>query len=283
MFFKSSNNEMIAGGNSGSGRNRAAGLGFLMFGLLTLLTFALCGAPAHASGVTAPAEAPSAGDAKAIPESDKNTEMIEFTAEVGNFKDLKIENNVNVVYTHSNDTIGKVRYTGTSDFDNAFIFSNSNGCLRIQVNTEDLGKPGLPILYVSSNNLEKVENYSDYNLRVESNIAADTFSASLIGNGSITISDVDATNVQAKITAGMGTINISGECVNADFKLTGAGTIQANMLKAQNVNCSILGGGSIATYPIRTLNVKGIGSTRILYRGHPVIKRRGGGKLIPCD
>ncbi|MDE6811975.1 MAG: DUF2807 domain-containing protein, partial [Muribaculaceae bacterium] len=129
----------------------------------------------------------------------------------------------------------------------------------------------------------KVENYSDYNLRIEANIAAETFSASLIGKGSIIIADIDATNVNAKITTGMGTIIITGNCTTADFKLTGAGTIQADRLKAQNVNCSILGGGSITAYPLKTLNIRGIGSTRILYRGDPVIKRRGGGKLIPID
>lgn len=222
-------------------------------------------------------------EVEGIPEDINTSEIIEFKMTVGNFKDLKVQDNVNIVYTHSNDTTGSVHYSGTEDFDNAFIFTNTDGCLKIQVNTEDIGKPGLPILYVSSNNLEKVENYSDFNLRVESNIAADTFSASLIGNGSIVIADLDATNVNAKITAGMGTILISGECTNADFKLAGAGSIQASMLKAKNVSCSTLGGGSISTYALDNLKVRGLGSTRILYRGNPVIKHRGGGKLIHVE
>ncbi len=207
----------------------------------------------------------------------------EYNFEVGNFHEISIQNNVNVVYTHCSDTIGRVSYKSLPDFEDAFIFTNNKGCLKIQVQTDDLGKPDLPTIFISSNNLEKVENYSDFNVRIESNIKADRFIASLIGNGSIVVSDVDATNVNAKITAGMGTIIISGECTNADFRLTGTGTIQADMLKASNVNCRILGGGSISTYPLRTLSVRGIGSTRIRYRGQPTIKHRGGGKLIPID
>lgn len=218
--------------------------------------------------------------AEASPMED-DSNLRDYHFEVGNFVNLSIQNNVNVVYTHCNDTIGHVRYKSEPDFEDAFIFSNNKGSLKIQVQTDDVGKPGLPTIYVSSNHLEKIDNYSDYNVRVESNVKADIFSCSLIGNGSITVSDIDATNVNAKITAGMGTIILSGECTNADFKLTGTGTIQANMLKASNVSCKILGGGAISTYPLRTLEVKGIGSTKIYYRGNPVIKRRGGGKLIP--
>lgn len=211
------------------------------------------------------------------------TPLQEYSFKVGNFNELSIQNNVNVVYTHCKDTIGHVTYKSIPDFEDAFIFTNNKGSLKIQVQTDDLGKTDLPTIYVSSNNLDKIENYSDYNVRIESNIKSDTFTASLIGNGSIVIGDLDATNVCARITAGMGTIIISGECTNADFRLTGTGTIQANMLKATNVNCRILGGGSISTYPLRTLSVKGIGSTRIHYRGNPVIKHRGGGKLIPAS
>ena len=63
--------------------------------------------------------------------------------------------------------------------------------------------------------------------------------------------------------------------------MAGTGTIQADMLKATDVTCQYVGGGSISTYPLNNLTAKGIGSTRIHYRGNPKIKHRGGGKLIP--
>lgn len=220
-------------------------------------------------------------EAEIHPADERETAFQEYRFEVGNFYDLNIQNNVNVVYTHCNDTIGHVSYKSTPEFEDAFIFTNNKGALKVQVQTDVLGKPGLPTLYVSSNNLEKVENYSDYNVRVESNIKADTFSVSLIGNGSIVVGDVDAHNVTAKITAGMGTIILSGDCTNSEFKLTGTGTIQADMLKSRNVTCRFLGGGTISTYPLVNLNVRGVGTTRIFYRGQPKIKKIGGGKLIP--
>lgn len=215
--------------------------------------------------------------------SEQPVEIIDFFFEVKNFSDLRVQDNVNVVYTLSSDSIASVRYSATRDFDDAFIFTSSGETLKIQVNTEDLGKPGLPTLFVASNRLDKIENYSDFNLKIDSKIHADSFTASLIGNGSISIADIQAKNLNAKITTGNGTIAITGNCENAEFKVTGTGNIKAANLKAQNVVCRILGGGSISTYPIKTLNTRGVGSTKIFYRGNPVIKRRGGGKLIHID
>lgn len=210
--------------------------------------------------------------------------MTTYSHNVGDFVNLSVQNNVNVIYTNTKDTIGQVSYSSTPEFKDAFIFENNGkGTLKIQVQTDLVGNPNLPTLYVSSGKLEKVENYSDFNVNIESNIKTEVFTASLVGNGSINFNDIDAANVNVKVTAGMGTIIVAGSCTNANFQLYGAGTIDADRLKARNVNCKILGGGSISCYPSSMLNVKGIGSTKIYYRGNPEIKRRGGGKLIQID
>lgn len=210
----------------------------------------------------------------------RDEEMKEYSVEVGQFTAIKLQDNVNVVYRCNPDSTGMVYYKGVEDFANAFIFSNNGKQLKIQVNTEDVGKVGMPTLYVYSDFLERVSNYSEYNITVENPAPCPIFTATLVGNGSVSVSGIKSTEVKGKITAGGGTITLEGNCGKATLQMTGAGVIQADQLKAGEVNCKIFGGGSIGCDPIRELIVKGIGSTKIYYRGEPQIHHKGGGKLI---
>ncbi|MDE5957351.1 MAG: DUF2807 domain-containing protein [Muribaculaceae bacterium] len=218
-----------------------------------------------------------------IPSTAKAQEMEDYNFTVEQFSILKIQDNVNVVYHCSQDSVAHVSYHSDPDFENAFIFTNSGETLKIQVTTEDVGKPGLPTIHVYSHFLSKVENYSDFNVQVIDPAPAPQFSASLIGNGSISVSGINSTKVTARITAGMGTIILSGKCTDAEYRMMGTGNIDADTLQADNVVCKILGGGSISCAPIQYLKVHGIGSTRVFYTGSPTIKHSGGGKLIKAD
>ena len=52
-------------------------------------------------------------------------------------------------------------------------------------------------------------------------------------------------------------------------------------MRAEIVNCKIIGSGSIGCWCLSKLDVRGIGSTKIYYKGTPEIKKVGGGKLFP--
>ena len=65
------------------------------------------------------------------------------------------------------------------------------------------------------------------------------------------------------------------------LKMVGTGTINADGLKTELVNCKIMGSGTIGCWPLSRLDVRGIGSTKIYYKGAPEIKKVGGGKLFP--
>lgn len=204
----------------------------------------------------------------------------QYTIKTGQFTNLKVQDNVNVVYRCHPDSTALITYKSDPDFEDAFIFTNSGNTLKIQVTTEDVNKPGLPTLYVYSDYLNKVENYSDFSVTVENPAPCPEFYASLIGNGNITISGVNATKVTAKVTAGMGTIKISGKCTSATYRMTGTGSILADELKADDVEVRILGGGKINLDAEDMLNIRGLGSTKIYYTGHPHITHKGGGKLF---
>lgn len=205
----------------------------------------------------------------------------QYKIEVGQFNKLKVSDNVNVVYRCVPDSTGWVQYSGTKEFADAFILTPKKGTLRIQVSTEDVGNPDLPVLYVYSDFLTSVENSSNFTLTVENPAPCAEFSAKEIGNGRIVVEGLKANTVKAAVSTGNGMVSVSGSCRDAVYQMVGTGIIAADRLEAQNVECKILGSGSIGCWAQEKLTTKGIGSTKIYYKGDPVIKKSGGGTLYP--
>lgn len=209
--------------------------------------------------------------------------MHRYELEVGAFDRLTLYDNAAVVYRSVPDSTGFIAYEGVEDFADAFLFENADGNLKIQVSTEDVGKPGLPVIRVYSDFLTSVENSSDSVVRIEASTPVPKFSAKLIGNGTILANGINATDVRATIVTGNGTISIEGVTRNAQLKMIGTGIIQADRLKADNVKCSVVGNGQIGCWAIEKLDVRGLGSSKIYYKGKPSVKKVGGGKIFPLE
>ena len=208
-------------------------------------------------------------------------EIYDYKIEVGQFDRIRVTDNVNVVYRYLPDSTGYAQYRGKAEFDDAFILTaKGDGKLKIQVNTQDVGKPDLPTLYIYSDFLSSVENSSNFVLKIESTAPCSEFKATQVGNGKITVENIRANKVHATLNTGNGTVNVSGKCDNAYLKMVGAGMIAADRLQSEDVQCTILGTGSIGCWATENLSVKGIGSTKIYYKGEPKIKKSGGGKLF---
>lgn len=209
--------------------------------------------------------------------------MHRYELEVGAFDRLTLYDNASVIYRSVPDSTGFIAYEGVEDFADAFIFENADGNLKIQVSTEDVGKPGLPVIRVYSDFLTSVENSSDSVVRIEASTPVPKFSAKLIGNGTILADGINATDVRATIVTGNGTISLEGATRKAQLKMIGTGIIQADRLKADDVRCSVVGNGQIGCWAIEKLDVRGLGSSKIYYKGKPSIKKVGGGKIFPLD
>ena len=203
----------------------------------------------------------------------------EYSVRVGQFDRLYVTDDVNVEYRCHPDSTGMVVYRGHERFSNAFIFTNSKGKHTIQVNTEDLGDPQLPTLHVYSDYLEQVDNSSDFKVRVFNPAPTSEFKATQIGNGTIVVEGIKATAVKAKLNTGMGNVVVSGKCETAEYVMIGTGIIQADRLQAEAVKCKIMGSGTIGCWARQSLNVRGIGSTKIYYKGDAVVDKKGGGKI----
>ena len=209
-----------------------------------------------------------------------DTTLNDYAVKVGQFDRLNVLDNVNVVYRICPDSTGYVSYRAVDDFADAFIFTLKGNTLKVQVTTEDVGKPGLPTVYVYSDFLTYVSNSSEFSVTVDECAPCPEFSVNQIGNGSITVEGIKANKVTAKISTGKGVVNLSGEAQEAVYKMIGAGTIQADRLKAGKVKCQIIGAGTIGCWPVESLFTSGIGSTKVYYKGNPTVKKKGGGKLF---
>lgn len=204
-----------------------------------------------------------------------------YSLNVGRFDKVKITDNVNVVYRSLPDSTGMVSFEGAEEFADAFIFTNTKGKLHIQVNTEDVDNPELPTLFIYSDYLTDIENSSEFTTTVNCTTSVPSFSVKQIGNGKIVVTDLVAGNVSAHLATGKGTIVLTGKSDKASFKMVGTGAIEAVGLEVPEIKCSILGTGDITCWPVNKLDVRGIGTTKIYYKGDPEIKKVGGGKVYP--
>lgn len=203
------------------------------------------------------------------------------TVDIGQFEKLKVNGNISVVYKNLPDSTGLARYDAPADAGNIFNFSTKgDGKLKIEPSDANWGNDHLPVVFVYSDFLSGVESYSDKTVEVDNIAPCASLSVNQIGNGSIYIDNIKCNNVSGSITTGNGSIYLTGTCINANFKMVGTGLISADMLQANTVKCRILGTGSIGCWPIDNLNVTGLGTTKIYYKGKPNIKKTGGGKLF---
>ncbi len=207
----------------------------------------------------------------------------QFTLPVGQFSKISVDDNVNVVYVGGDGSASRVAYEGDQKYAKAFIITHKGNKLRIQVETLFVDDPELPTLYLYSDFLESASLSATSTLTLKTVAPGSKLDLSVMGNGSLVADDVRATKISASIKSGNGTITVAGHCEEASLNMLGNGTIQADRLEAVIVNCKMLGQGSIGCWPTEELKVRGIGNTKIYYKGSPKIDKKGGGKLFPLE
>lgn len=205
-----------------------------------------------------------------------------YAINVGEFSKLKVTNDIDVRYVCNPDSAGYAVFTAEDKYADAFLFSNKGGTLKISSNTDFSTNEFLPEVTVYSTYLISVENSSKKTLEIIDMPAAPELSFKQVGNGAIIAENLKATKIKAKIATGNGSITLLGECDEAVLEMVGTGRINADMLEALYVNCKVFGTGSIGCWPIEKLNVKGLASTTVYYKGVPAeIKKTGAAKIEP--
>ena len=208
-----------------------------------------------------------------------------YELDVSDFNELKIVHSINVKYVYNPDSAGRAIYIAPDKHVSMFMFNNTNNRLEIQLSSANLNLSKIPTITVFSNSLSKVENSGDSTVTITSIAPCAKFNTRLIGNGRIIIYDLDVTDLNASIATGNGQLFLFGRCEKASLKCTGTGSIFADNLISNDTKCAMLGTGQIHCHAIDRLNITGISSGKVLYKGNPKdIKRRSVGvKIIPLD
>lgn len=198
-----------------------------------------------------------------------------YDLKVNNFSELKVVDNVNVVYRCNPDSAGHVVFTALPEQASAFIFQPDGVKLDILVAPEAENKAdALPTVTVFSSYLTRAENDGRGHLRIESVAPGPKLQIVLEGNGRITARGIDHQAVDASIRTGNGEIVVLGKADMAKLSSLGTGQIQADDLKAREAKCRITGTGSIGVNASENLTISGMGSGTVYYLGNPEIKNR---------
>lgn len=211
-------------------------------------------------------------------------ESADYRLNVQDFTELKVSDNISVVYQSEPDSAGWVRFTCDPSIASKLMFNNNKSRLTIQLSTEEPTVEGSPVVYVSSSVLTKAENSGDSVLVLRNPADINSLKIRVIGNGMIIAENVHASSVDAGITTGCGRIDISGKVKKAKLHNVGTGPIHAYDLESEQTKCIILGTGPIECTVTELLSIYGAGSGTVYYKGSPEVKRRSiGVKTVHAD
>ena len=192
-----------------------------------------------------------------------------YNVKVGDFTELKVDDNINVVYSNNPDSVGMARFVTAKNPDAVMFNNNKKGTLTIRVATDDVNKPYLPTVFVYSDFLQSVKNSADSTVRIVAMKPVPEFKLQTSANGKIIAKTVEATTVRAQLNTGKGVIILGGKCSEGQLKLIGTGEIQADQLVCTNISCRMLGTGTIGCNVSGVLSIKGSGTGKVYYKGKP--------------
>ena len=205
--------------------------------------------------------------------------------EVADFTELVVADPVNVVYSTAPGGATAV-VSGPDATVSYVIVESAKGKMTIRLSDDGLNARDLPTVTVTSAKLVKAQNNTDSTLTVNLRPAErlDKFNGRLEGNGVLTITGIDATEVSLKKFTGRGVITASGSCGVLSVNNTGTGSINCADLTAREAKCKVVGTGSIYVHVTEQLSVTGVSGT-VYYTGTPAeIKSRTlGVKLRPIE
>lgn len=210
-----------------------------------------------------------------------------FEVKIGNFTELNVTDNINVIYSTNPDSIGYVQFRCVPSMANSIMLTNNKkGKLTIQVATESVDSPKLPTVFVYSKFLQSVDNAADSVVRITEITEAPSIKLKTTGNGKIIANKVDCTTLEASVATGKGTIIVGGQCAEGMLTNMGTGEILADKLKCNNALCKVIGTGSIGCNVTGKLTIRGTGTGKVYYVGKPAeikIYQLGSIKAIPLE
>lgn len=194
-----------------------------------------------------------------------------FDINVGDFTQLVVDNNIDVVYKPSKTLAGHVQFKATKKVANNLIFNyaSKKKKLTIQVAEDMMGKDQTPLLTVYSSTLVFAENNADSTVTVFVPKGVKEFTAVSSRNGDTKLKEVDVEKLTVRIKTGWGDIYASGKCDHLVVRGLGTGDLNVQELKARTADVRYTGRGVVRCDVTDELKVKGAGGAKVLYKKLP--------------
>ncbi|MDE5596159.1 MAG: DUF2807 domain-containing protein [Muribaculaceae bacterium] len=208
-----------------------------------------------------------------------------YKLDVGDFSEFKVNDGINVEYNCSTDSAGWAYFECDAATAQKLMFTNKKNSLVIQIDAEGTTISDLPTLRIYSMTLQKVENSGDSVVRIGRMVPVREFKASVVGNGTLIIDNVQTHKADLSIRTGNGHLVANGSTREANLRNVGTGRLEASGLKSERTKCNVFGTGPIDCNASASLTVTGAGSGKVYYGGTPqtITNRAIGVKAISMD
>ncbi len=189
------------------------------------------------------------------------------TFELGNFTEIYLEGGYQVFLAQGDENKVTVKVLDDDIFDDLRIKTDNNK-LRIRVE-RDCFNYGRVKLYITFKTLAKVNIEGGVKLKTKGYLNLNNLEMYVSGGAKIEF-DMKADNVTIFGEGGI-LFEFGGVAKSLDIKISGAGHIDAEGLRAENVSVKIEGVGSGTVYATETLYAEINGIGKINYRGDPKV------------
>ncbi len=191
------------------------------------------------------------------------------TYEIGNFTEIYLEGGYKVYLIKGDENKVIVKASDDDVFDYLKI-KNVGDRLSLKVE-EDCFNYDRIILYITFKKLERIKIEGGVKLKTKGYLNLNDFNMYVAGGAKIEL-NMKAEDVHIVGEGGM-LFKLDGVAKSLDIKITGAGNIDADELRAKDVTIKIEGVGTASVYATETLNAKIEGVGTIKYRGNPKVTK----------
>ncbi len=201
----------------------------------------------------------------AVAQNDDDWESKEFNP--GNYGKIYIEGGFRI-YLIQGEDYGLTAKSSDDDVFDDLIVRNENGRLHVKME-RDFFHFERVTLYFTFKELEQIQIEGGANLKTRGYIDLEDFSMSVSGGAKIEM-DIKARNLEIVGEGGF-LFELNGVAENFKVKISGAGNVDADDLKAQNVDFKVEGFGTGSVYAVSKLNARIEGVGKVRYRGNPKV------------
>lgn len=191
------------------------------------------------------------------------------TYDVGNFSIIHLEGGYKVYLAQGNECSVKVKANDNDVFDYLKIKKVGR---KLDVSIEDKYFNFDRInLYITVRNIEEMNVEGGLNLKTKGYLDVEDLRLHVQGGAKIEL-DLKADDIELVGEGGI-LVEMSGVSKKLDVRLSGAGHIDAEELKTEDVSFRLEGVGTGTVYATETLDAKIEGVGKIKYRGNPRVTK----------